>query len=258
MTGDAVYADVADELLDPADVADEFALLEDGSLEVSEVPYGYAWFLALARERDRDGDPGLLPLAAVAAETLDGYLTPSPVWESSLEAPQYANPSWAALNLWEHYRWTGDWSGAARVESWIRDEAVTRTDRCLVQDESDHTADFFPPCLHLARVVVEILPAAEAEAWMDEFLPASLALEPLTEFATAHPAGLNFSRAWGLWSLYKASGDPHFSDLYVDHVETHMEQPEYWEESYLSYAHWVPQFGVYAISLSWGDGESVP
>jgi len=258
MTGDPLYAEVADELLNPDDVADELAMVSNGQLEFSEIPYGYAWFLALARERDRGGDTDLMPLAEVVADALNAYLDSPPIWQYALDAPQYDNPSWAALNLWQHYRHVGDDGGAARVEGWIRDEAVPRSDQCLVQDDAEHVSEFFPPCLHLARAIVEILPQAEADAWIDEFLPAELVLEPLTELPNAHPAGLNFSRAWGLWSLYRATGEIQFSDLYVDHVEIHMGQPEYWAENYLSYSHWVPQFGVYAIALSWDDGELVP
>lgn len=258
MTGDPVYADLADELLNPEDVADELTLLSNGNLQFSELPYGYAWFLALARERARGGDDDLLPHAGVIAEALDSHLASPPIWQYALDAPQYDNPSWAALNLWQHYRYVGDEAGAERVAGTLRDEAVPRSDTCLVQDDAEHISEFFPPCLHLARAIVEVLPRAEADAWIAEFVPETLVLAPLTEFPSAHPGGLNFSRSWGLWSLYRATSEQQFSDAYVEHIDTHMAQPEYWAENYLSYSHWVPQFGVYAIALSWDDGELVP
>ena len=127
-----------------------------------------------------------------------------------------------------------------------------------MQDDAENISEFFPPCLHLARAIVEILPQDEAAAWIEEWVPEVLVLEPLTEFPNAHPGGLNFSRSWGLWSLYRATGDQQFSDSYIEHIDTHMAQPAYWAENYLSYSHWVPQFGVYGIALSWDDGELVP
>jgi hypothetical protein len=44
--------------------------------------------------------------------------------------------------------------------------------------------------------------------------------------------------------------------LYVRHIVTQMNLPECWRDDYRKHAHWVPQFGVYAISLSIG-GELV-
>ena len=38
--------------------------------------------------------------------------------------------------------------------------------------------------------------------------------------------------------------------MYETHVEWHLDHPEYWAENYDAYAHWVPQFGVYAVALS--------
>ena len=66
-----------------------------------------------------------------------------------------------------------------------------------------------------------------------------------------HVAGLNFSRAWGLWALWEASGDTHYRDLYVEHVWRHVAQPSYWAEDYWAHSHWIAQFGVHAIWLSW-------
>jgi hypothetical protein len=39
--------------------------------------------------------------------------------------------------------------------------------------------------------------------------------------------------------------------LYIDHVQTHIEQPEYWAEDYYAFSHGVPQLGVYAIARSY-------
>jgi hypothetical protein len=67
---------------------------------------------------------------------------------------------------------------------------------------------------------------------------------------TPHSAGLNFSRAWGFWTLFACSGNEIYRKLYADHIVTHMRQPQYWRDGYRNYAHWVPQFGIYAIALS--------
>ncbi len=57
-----------------------------------------------------------------------------------------------------------------------------------------------------------------------------LTLTPILSPTQAHVAGLNFSRAWGLWALYQATGDAQWRSPYVDHAVVHMEQPAYWAE----------------------------
>jgi hypothetical protein len=39
--------------------------------------------------------------------------------------------------------------------------------------------------------------------------------------------------------------------MYREHIEAWMDRPEYWAEDYMAYSHWVPQFGVYGIALSY-------
>ena len=100
-------------------------------------------------------------------------------------------------------------------------------------------------------MVLTVLPEEDAEAWLDANLPEGLDLEPLVTMGSAHQGGLNFSRSWGLWALWQATGDRHYRDLYREHIETHMAMPEYWAQDYYSFAHWVPQFGVYGIAASY-------
>ena len=73
---------------------------------------------------------------------------------------------------------------------------------------------------------------------------------------TPHSAGLNFSRAWGLWTLFTCTENEIYRKLYVDHIVTHMKLPQYWRDDYRKYAHWVPQFGIYAIALSMEDDQN--
>jgi hypothetical protein len=126
---------------------------------------------------------------------------------------------------------------------------------CPLVDELGFADDFFPPCLMRAHAVLEVLPSEQTATWLEAELPGPGAFElaALCEPTPAHAAGLNFSRAWGLWSLWRASGDPHYRDLYVEHVWRHVAQPGYWAEDYGAHAHWIGQFGVYAISLSMND-----
>ena len=75
-------------------------------------------------------------------------------------------------------------------------------------------------------------------------------MDPIRSAPTPHSAGLNFSRAWVFWTLFQSTQDLAFRDLYVRHIVTQMNLPECWRDDYRNHAHWVPQFGIYAIALS--------
>jgi hypothetical protein len=256
---DDSFLDLADDTLDPESVTLELDLLEAGGLDWDELPYGFSWFLALARERERSGMTDLAPLGDEVAGRLEDHvftLTATGIDEGLLAA-QYDNLSWELLNLWAWAHHVGDAQLEGLLEDFVRSEVVPRTGSCPVATAPDNTYNFFPPCLHLARLVVTVLPEAEAADWLADQLTADFDLSPIDDVPSwaAHRAGLNFSRAWGLWSLYEASGDLLYRDLYIELIEAHVAMPEYWAEGYQSYSHWVAQFGVYAIALGWDQGE---
>lgn len=255
LTGDEAYRETAETVLDEASLEGELAQLDSGAIAGSELPYGYSWFLTLARERSWAGAEDLAPLAEVVMDDL--YAHAQGLNYSSLQAhlvdDDYQNLSWEALNLWQWASHVEDSALEAEIETWIHDWIVPQAGLCPLQAEHTNTSDFFPPCLHLARLAMLVLPEDERGDWLAEHLPDDFELRPLTTMSSAHSGGLNFSRSWGLWALWQATGDTHFRDLYVEHIETHVGMPQYWAENYYSYSHWVPQFGVYGIALSYEE-----
>jgi len=254
ITGDSSYRDLADETLDADALTAELTWVEGGLLP-QELPYGYAWFLTLAREREAGGDSDLLPLADAIADELRAWLaarSPEQLLEGGL-ADDYANVSWAALNL---YRWaehSGDDLLRVEIETFVDEVLLDPVfdEMCPLSKEESDADDFFPPCLQRAYALSEILDEPELASWLGDYLPQELTLTPILDPSEAHIAGLNFSRAWGLWALYRATGETQWRTLYVEHVVAHMEQPAYWAEDYYKHSHWVAQFGVYAIALSY-------
>jgi hypothetical protein len=254
MTGEPSYLDAADAVLDAESVAGELADIQANALPLVELLYGRAWFLLLARERELAGaGEDLRPHAEAIADQLETTIAAqSPAQLSAwLVADDYFSASWALLNL---HRWSVHVGDTARVE-WIETlvaEVAMAVD-CPLVDEVGFEDDFFPPCLHRAMLVLSVLPSDQTSAWLAAELPSpeEFPLEPLCMPSPAHTAGLNFSRSWGLWSLWTASGDSRFRDLYVEHVFRHVEQPDYWAEDYYAHSHWIAQFGIHAIQLSW-------
>ncbi len=258
MTEEPAYLAAANAVLDPEGVAGELADILADKLPPVELLYGRAWFLLLAVERELalDGQAGALdlrPLAEAVADQLEEVLlgqSPAQLSNAVL-ADDYFNASWALLNL---YRWAvhvGDVGRAAWIEAAMTD-VVMGVD-CPLVDELSFTDDFFPPCLLRALAVLKVLSGGQTADWLAAELPGpgEFELEPLCEPAPAHVAGLNFSRAWGLWALWEASGDTHYRDLYVEHVWRHVAQPDSWATDYWAHSHWIAQFGIHAIWLSW-------
>lgn len=254
-TGDASYLQAAEAKMTPAGLMAELANVQQGAYP-QEVPYGYAWFLVLARERERaTGATDLVPLATEIAAQLRAYLagrTPQQ-FQAGMLADDYLNLSWAIVNLWQWGEWTGDADLMAEMEGLVLEPTVVEAydGLCPFEQEEADADDFFPPCLHRALALSTMWPQAEAAAWLGTWLPDAPVLTPITMPAAAHIGGLNFSRAWGLYAGYRVTGDPALRDLYLDHLLTHIEQPQYWAEDYFKYAHWVAQFGVYAISQTY-------
>lgn len=243
------YREVAETLLQPDAVADELARIENGA-PFGEVPYGYAWLLRLAVERAETGDDDLLPHGEEAARRLGNWVDaiPPSVTDEYALANDYDSSSWALLNLYEWAGFVGDTGLAEQVRDAARQGLLPA--ECPLEQEDDELGNFFPPCLHRALTLLRVLPAGERDAFLEDWIPDPPLLDPITSPGSPHAAGLNFSRAWGLWAVYEATGDARWRELWLDHVQTHLGQPEYWRDDYESHSHWIPQFGVLAISMS--------
>ncbi|MCP4804782.1 MAG: DUF2891 family protein [Proteobacteria bacterium] len=227
VTGELSYGAEAD----LAYIEREHEDLVQGALD-HENPYGYAWFLVLAREREKQGETDLRAMADdVAAKLWDQM-------EARVDGmdPEYDNGSWALLNLWLWAQHTEDEAMAEAAERLTRDEIVP-LDCPLSDDESVN--GFFPPCAMRALLLAHVAPDA-----LDVEVPDWEPVRP----GNAHEGGLNFSRSWALLTL--AESDDRYGELAMDHLVWHMDRPQYWEENYDAYSHWVPQFGVYALVTS--------
>ena len=80
-------------------------------------------------------------------------------------------------------------------------------------------------------------------------------IEPIGDEASVHQAGLNFSRAWGLWHLYKMTGEERFLEAFLRHFKATFDRPDIWRGDYRSHAHWVAQFGMLALAVSADDAQ---
>jgi len=248
---DPQWAEIADSRMTPATLDAEMSALRKGELD-HERPYGYSWLLKLALEREQwNGKTDLLALAHEVALRLEQWIF-SLSREKVLYHAQhraYGNLSWAVLNLYEWAQFKEEHYRIERLAAFTR-EYLLSLDAEIPCTWDEKIEEFFPASLHRTRVILAVLPGDDATTWVKTYIPDTYQLEPVSIPSTPHAAGLNFSRSWGLWDVWKHTGDSRFRDHYVRHLITHIESPKYWRDNYQQYSHWVAQFGIYAIALS--------
>ena len=254
LTGSTRYREIIDAQLRTDRIAEEVDDLIAGNLN-EEMPYGFSWLLHLACERERScGKSDLQVLASEAASRLASWVLScgEAELEDAVRSRTYQNISWALINLWEWNQRTGDEELQSALASFALDR-LGRFDEALAPAYDRVDDGFFPAALMRARAQAVVLDGDAARGWADSFANELKTFTPLTRFPTAHAAGLNFARSWGFWSLYKVTQDETYRELYLQHVLAHLQSPRFWRDDYQNYAHWVPQFGVYAIAMSFEE-----
>ncbi|MDQ3958554.1 MAG: DUF2891 domain-containing protein [Actinomycetota bacterium] len=268
-TGDDEFMRLIDDQFAPQGISlipleEAYQRAKAPNFPLTENPYGFGWFLVLAREREEStGKKDLRPMADFAADQMVGW------FEERLargDADTYiinrahANYSWSLMNLDLWARYTGDKELREVVEAAgepLRAERLDGLCDDLKTELSDRATGFQSPCFMRLAAVAQIW-GAEAKGFVEERLPEDLRIDPVENPNGCHAGGLNFTRAFGLWKLYLVTGDSGLRDNYAELIRYHVSRPDLYEgESYLGnpdylcYSHWVAQVGVRAISLSY-------
>lgn len=247
-TGDDRYRDVVQQLLTPEGLAQERAYLRDRPR--FEMPYGRAWFLRLAVDYKRAFGDGRLDAMAgdVAASLIAHYraVTPDP------ESTAYDSATWALINLHDYGVFTGDRGIVDFVADKVRAHYLRR-EACPLQRVEVATREFMAICTNWAWLVGKVLPRDAFKAWLAVFLPPDLAIEPIGDAKSVHQAGLNFSRSWGLWPLYRMTGEQRFLEAYLRHFDGTFARPDIWNGDYANLSHWVAQFGMLGLAVTYDD-----
>ncbi|NPV20423.1 DUF2891 family protein [Bradyrhizobium aeschynomenes] len=244
-TGDRQYQPLVASILAPDRLASERRLLRQSPQ--FEMPYGRAWFLRLAIDhRKLTGSDDLVPFADEVAGTLRQYYRGRRI---DRFAGEYRSDSWALTNLLDYARARGLADLETEVIGWIRPSFVDADPECSYGREQ---RQFMAICSNWAALVARVLSRADYAAWLSRFIATNGLPSPIERPATDHEFGLNFSRAWGLWDMYEASGRPDIAAAYAAHVENGYRPASNWSGSYLAVGHWVAQFGLYAVQPLFG------
>jgi hypothetical protein len=118
--------------------------------------------------------------------------------------------------------------------------------------------DFLSPCLEEADLMWRIMPPAQYQTWVQEFLPGLFAtpiniltiaqVKDRTDGKLVHLDGLNLSRAWCLYGIARhvTQNQPAIQQLALQHLEAalpHVASGDYAGE------HWLGSFAVYALTI---------
>lgn len=241
ITGESHHDAIVDSILMPAKLAAEAADL--AARPQFEMPYGRAWFLRLALE-DRlvTGSTRLTFMARDVAQSLLAQFRGHP---PDPFAREYGNPCWALLNLLDY----AAVEGRPDIAAVVRDEAkalASYLDTLPAQAGEETWPDF----MAVTPVFCELLVRAGAVPVADVMAKAGArlkALRPIVAPQKAHHYALNFSRGWALLALAESADDAVLLALALDHIETNLHRPSWWRGDYRAVAHWVPQFGIFAL-----------
>ena len=210
-----------------------------------EMPYGRAWFLRLAIEHERTfRSEALSGMADDVARSLIARYKNAPPDPLSRE---YDNASWALIQLWHFGRHRGSVEISRFVEGVVRQYFLNPASPCPVQVERGAWPDFMSVCGNWAYLASLVLTRAQMRTWIARLLPHPGRIQPVTRPRRPHHYGMNFSRAWGYWRIYKSTGDLRFRRLFTRHFGSQYQRRRWWAGNYDAVGHWVPQFGIYAL-----------
>jgi hypothetical protein len=248
VTGDDRFDEIVRETLRPDHIAAEARFLRRHPR--FEMPYGRAWFLRLALAyRAHFKDDALVPMADdVLASMLDYYdgRTADP------RSTSYGSASWALINMHDYAAATGNAAALAAVRSHIRSNFLPAGRGC---DYGLEMKNFMAVCTNWAWAVSKVLPRHEFQKWARTFFKKSGGLpRPIAAPRGAHESGLNFSRSWGLWAVYRRTGETDFAESYAAHFLNTYNDPQQWRGDYRRVGHWVAQFGMLGLEPLFADG----
>lgn len=272
-TGAYGYLDLVQQQIAPRDVsliaaeeAYEKAKALPEALPVTENPYGFGWFLVLARERELStGKSDFRPMANYAADQMVSWFQRRATngdASTYINRTDHPNYSFSLLNLDVWARYTNDAALLAEVRE--ASKPLFTTNCPVTRDDDANASGFQPACLMRLAAIAHIW-GDSVKSWVESKMPAGFYAPPITNPPGCHQGGLNFTRSFALYQLYQLTGNTEYRDNYVELIRYHVSRPDlYIDPDYLGnpgydcYSHWVAQVGVRSISESFEAKPSTP
>lgn len=241
-------------VLDGAALSTERALLR--TRPAFEMPYGRAWFLRLAIERDQWATTRDVATPALVHTTAQEVAQSLRTWLAGRtfdpDVKEYANQAWAAAQLYDWYRHRKDDAGATWVRAWIAKSGVGAEPK-LTYAQDTGRREFFSRRGNWDYAVCVTQPADVVAKYRKAHPFPTAELPPVATPRTAvHELGMNWSRAWAFTRLLAskppADDVPRIKKALAAHIKAGQTAHTAHVGRYLAYDHWVPQFAVYALT----------
>ncbi|MET6999122.1 DUF2891 domain-containing protein [Chitinophaga defluvii] len=221
--------------------------------------YGWSWLLQLQRELLTWKDPLGTTLSEhvqpLASRFSAAYISFLGKLVYPIRVGEHTNLAFGLSLAWDYAITARD----IPLQNAIREAAM----RFYAGDKNCPVAwepggyDFLSPCLEEADLMWRVMPPAQYQSWIQQFLP-GLFTAHITGFSIAqvkdrtdgklvHLDGLNLSRAWCLYGIARHAGKNQVAirQLANQHLEAalpHVASGDYAGE------HWLASFAVYALT----------
>lgn len=236
-------------------IQQEIAYFQDEHNKNYERTYGWAWLLKLD-EALRDWDTpkaeamqeNLAPLTDVLANKFVEFLDKL---NYPIRVGEHTN---TAFGMSFAYDFAAKYHPILKVKIEEKARQYYLSDAQCPMTWEPSGFDFLSPCLQEASLMQKVLPKAEFQTWLQQFLPnfeqsPSDYLQPAivtdkSDGKLAHLDGLNFSRAWCLYEMGKGLDNEMMQALAKEHFEFSYEKMDVGE---YAGSHWLASFAAYAL-----------
>jgi len=243
--------------LTAANLQVEAAYISAEGRESFERPYGLAWLLQLAAELREWNDPQAKQWAANLAPLEKATIDRLQAWLRKLSRPvrsgEHSQTAFSLGLMLDYARVAVNPEFRALLEGKAR-EFYLRDRACPMAYEPSGE-DFLSPCLAEADVMRRVLPPKEFAAWLADFLPGPLHIEPAvvtdpTDGKLAHLDGLNLSRAWMLRGIASGlpAGDPRQVSIRAMSQQSAEAGVRAVTGEHYEGGHWLGSFAVYLLT----------
>jgi hypothetical protein len=227
-----------------------------------ERTYGWAWLLKLAEELHTwEGDTAraleanLQPLTDTIVQR---YLEFLPKLNYPIRVGEHTNTAFGLSFAWDYANTVGHQELKNIIEQRAKDFYAEDVNCPLSWEPSGF--DFLSPCLQEAAMMKRVLPKEEFNIWLDKFLPQLKApdftmavgeVSDRTDGKLVHLDGVNFSRAWCLYTVIKDMPEyAHLKNIANQHINYAL--PNLVGDTYEG-GHWLGSFAIYALKTARHD-----
>ncbi len=227
-----------------------------------ERTYGWAWLLKLAEELHtwdddvaRKLEHNLQPLTDLIVQKYIDFL---PKLVYPIRVGEHTNTAFGLTFAWDYAMTVGDIRLKEIIAKRSKEFFLTDVECPMTWEPSGY--DFLSPCLQEAAIMKRVLTKEEFSVWFEKFLPQlknknyDLSVGKVSDRKDGklvHLDGLNFSRAWCLYTVVKDMPEyEHLKNVANKHINYSL--PNLVGDSYEG-GHWLGSFAIYALNTANND-----